>query len=136
MQLNPYLTFNGNCEEALNFYEGALAAKVVFKMTYGESPMGEELPASWQKKIIHARLLIEDRTLMASDAMPDNYEKPQGFSVTLNLEDPVESEVIFKALSEGGTVRVPMGETFWAQRFGMVTDRFGTPWMVNCEKSA
>lgn len=136
MQLNPYLSFNGNCEEAFNFYEGALGAKIVFKMTYAESPMGEELPASWQKRIIHARLSVGDRSLMGSDAMPDCYEKPQGFSVTLNLEDPVESDVIFKALSEGGTVRVPMGETFWAQRFGMVTDRFGTPWMVNCEKSA
>ncbi|MFZ1049614.1 MAG: VOC family protein, partial [Candidatus Sulfotelmatobacter sp.] len=87
-----------------------------------------------QKKILHARLLLGDRALMASDAPPGRYEKPQGFSVSLEIETPKESERVFHALSEKGTVVMPIQETFWAVRFGMLTDRFGIPWMINCSK--
>jgi PhnB protein len=135
MQVNPHLSFNGNCEEAFAFYEQALGAKTTMKMTYGESPMAGDMPPEIQKKIMHARLNVSDKIIMGADAMR-NYEKPAGFSITLSPEDPVEAEVMFKALAEGGTVRIPMEETFWAHRFGMLTDRFGTPWMINCEKTA
>jgi PhnB protein len=135
MQVNLHLSFNGNCEEAFAFYEKALGAKTTMKMLYGESPMAKDMPPGIEKKVMHARLNVADKIIMGADAMC-NYEKPAGFSVTLSPEDPVEAEVIFKALAEGGTVRMPMEETFWAQRFGMLTDRFGVPWMINCEKTA
>jgi PhnB protein len=135
MQVNPHLSFNGNCAEAFAFYEQALGAKTTMKMLYGESPMAGDMPAEIQKKVMHARLNVADKIIMGADAM-GNYEKPAGFTITLSPEDPVEAEVIFKALAEGGTVRMPMEETFWAQRFGILTDRFGVPWMINCEKTA
>ena len=94
------------------------------------------MPAEWRKKILHARLVFGDNVLMASDAPPGRFEKMQGFSVSLVLKDPDEAERIFNAFANGGTVRMPLGETFWAIKFGMLTDRFGTPWMVNCEKAA
>jgi PhnB protein len=94
------------------------------------------VPAEWRKKIIHARLVGNGMLLMGSDAPPDRYEPMKGFSVTLNVKEPAEAERVFNALAENGSVRMPLGETFWAKKFGMLTDRFGTPWMINCEKPA
>ena len=92
------------------------------------------MPAEWHDKILHARLQIGDDVLMASDAPPGRRDKMQGFSVTLNIKEPAEAERIFAAFAEGAKVTMPLAETFWAQKFGMLTDRFGTPWMINCEK--
>ena len=92
------------------------------------------MPAEWGKKILHARLVIGDTYLMASDAPPDRYEKPKGFSVSLVLTDPAEAERIFNALAKDGTIQMPLEPTFWAARFGMLVDRFGIPWMINCEQ--
>lgn len=136
MHVTPYLTFGGNCEEALRAYEKILDGKITAKMTFGESPMEMQMPGEWRKKIMHARLVFGDNTLMASDAPPDHFQKMQGFHVTLSLKDPAEAERIYNALAEGGTVSVPLSETFWAEKFGMLTDRFGTPWMINCERHA
>lgn len=94
------------------------------------------MPAERRKKIIHARLVGNGMLLMGSDAPPDRYEPMKGFSVTLNVNEPAEAERVFNALADGGSVRMPLGETFWAKKFGMLTDRFGTPWMINCEKPA
>jgi PhnB protein len=136
MQLNPYLHFNGRCEAAFNFYEQCLGGKTVFKMTYGESPMADKSPPEWLGKIMHARLLVNDQVLMGSDAPPDRYDAPKGFSLSLNLADAAEAERIFSALVEKGTVVMPLQQTFWAERFGMLMDEFGIPWMINCEKAA
>jgi PhnB protein len=133
MQLNAYLFFRGECEEAFKFYARCLGGKMIM-MRYGESPAAKQVPSDWQNKIIHARLTVGDQVLMGSDAVPDRFRTPQGFAVSIGLSDPKEAERIFKALSEKGDVHMPIQETFWAHRFGMVTDRFGTPWMVNCEK--
>jgi PhnB protein len=103
-------------------------------MTWGESPMAKNVPADWAKKIIHSTLTLGDQELSGSDSPREHYQKPQGFSVILSLMDMAEAERIFKALGEKGTIKMPFTETFWAARFGMVTDRFGTPWMVNCGK--
>ena len=92
------------------------------------------MPSEWRKKILHARLTVGDQALMGSDAPPERYDKPQGFSVSLNVDKPAEAERIFRALSENGKVQMPLEQTFWAVRFGMCVDRFGTPWMVNCEQ--
>jgi PhnB protein len=135
MQLNPYLTFNGQCEAAFKFYEQCLGGKIVMMMTHGESPMAEKTAEEWRNKILHAQLTIGDIVLMGSDSPPEYFEKPQGFSVNLQFEDVAEAERVFQALAESGTVRMPLQETFWAKRFGMFVDRFGTPWMVNCSEA-
>jgi PhnB protein len=136
MQLITYLLFNGNCEEAFKFYEKALGGKIEAMMPHAGTPAEAQAPAEWQKKILHARLSVGDQTLMASDAPPGRQEKPQGFSVSINLKEVADGERIFKALSEGGDVRMPFGKTFFSPGFGMFTDRFGIPWMINCEPAA
>jgi PhnB protein len=136
MQVNPHLAFNGQCEAAFKFYEKCLGGKIVFMMTYGDSPMAEQLPADWSKKIIHATLALGDQRLTGADEPADRYKKPQGFSVSLNIGAVAEAERIFQALSESGAVQMPLQETFWALRFGMLVDQFGTPWMINCGKPA
>ena len=134
MQLNPYLSFDGRCEAAFKFYEKALGGKIEAMMTYGSSPMAEQTLPAWRNKIMHARLKVGDQILMASDAPPDRYEAMKGIMVTLGIDEPGEADRIFRALSENATVQMPIQETFWARRFGMLVDQFGTPWMVNCEK--
>ena len=136
MELNPYLMFNGQCEAAFKFYEQCLGGKIVAMLTHGETPMAEHVSPEWQDKIIHARLMVGDKVLMGSDSPPEYYEEPKGFSVSLNINEPAEAERIFNALAENGRVQMPLEETFWAARFGMVVDRFGTPWMINCEKAS
>jgi len=134
MQVNPYLFFNGNCEAAFKFYEKVLGGKIDAMMTHEGTPAAGQVPPEWQKKILHARLSIGDEVLMASDAPPDRHESMKGFSVTLGVDKPAEAERIFHALAKDGTVKMPIQETFWAVRFGMLVDQFGTPWMINCEK--
>jgi len=136
MQINPYLNFNGQCEAAFKFYEQVLGGKIAFKMTYGESPIAAHAPPGWKDKILHTTLMVGDRVLMGADAPPEHYQRPQGFSVSLGLKNTSEADRIFKALVENGTVIMPIQETFWAARFGMLVDQFGTPWMINCEKPA
>jgi PhnB protein len=136
MQLNPHLHFNGDCEAAFKFYEECLGGKITFMMPYEGSPVADHVPAAWRNKILHATLKVGDDRLTAADVPPENYEKPQGFSVTLNIKDPADAERVFHALEEGGTVQMPLQETFWALRFGMLVDRFAIPWMINCGKAA
>ena len=140
MQLNPYLNFKGDCETAFKFYEKCLGGKITMMSTYKGTPAESHVSAEWADKIIHARLVKGDIVLMGSDAMPNGgpggYEQPKGFSVSLGVDKPGEAERIFAALSEKGTVRMPMGQTFFAERFGMVVDRFAIPWIVICEKAA
>jgi PhnB protein len=134
MQLNPYLNFNGQCEAAFKFYEQCLGGKIEAMFTHENTPMADKVPPEWRKKIMHARLAVGDQAFMGSDAPPEHYEEPKGFSVTISTTDPAEAERIFHALAEGGTVRMPIQQTFWAARFGMLVDRFGIPWMINCEQ--
>jgi PhnB protein len=136
MKTNPYLHFDGNCEEALNFYQKLLGAKPLMMMRYGDMPTGHgpECPAAVKDKIAHGRIAIGEDIIMGSDAPPGRYSKPTGLSINIGVATPEEAEKIFAALAETGAVLMPIEETFWAHRFGMVTDRFGTPWMVNCEK--
>ncbi len=98
--------------------------------------MEEHVPADWKTKIMHARMLLGDTMLMASDAPPVHYAPLQGFSVSLLCQSAEEAERVFAALSENGTVQMPLAETFWAVRFGMTVDQFGTPWMVSCESAS
>lgn len=132
MQFNPYLNFNGQCEAAFKFYQQCLGGDLQTMMTYGESPMADQVPTDWRDKIIHATLIVGETALLGGDAHPDRYEVPKGFSVTIQIDDPADAERIFQALSADGTVTLPIQQTFWAARFGMLVDRFGIPWMVNC----
>jgi len=134
MAINPYLFFAGNCKEAFEFYAKVLNGKIEAMLPHAGTPAEEHVPAEWRDKIMHAYLKAGDNILMASDAAPA-YQKPmQGISVSIQIPEPKEAERVFKELSEGGNITMPMDETFFAQRFGMLTDKFGTPWMVNCPK--
>jgi PhnB protein len=136
VQINPYLVFNGECEAAFKFYEQCFGGKIQAMFPFEGTPAGDQVPAEWRKKIMHTTLVVDGQVLMGSDAPPDRYERPKGISVSLNVKQPSEAERVFKALATDGQVTMPIQETFWAARFGMVTDRFGIPWMVNCEKSS
>ena len=136
MKFSPHLSFSGQCEKAFKFYAQCLGAKIQMMMTYGESPVAGEVPSDWRAKILHASLALGDQTLSGADAPPDRYHKPQGISVTIDIESPAEADRIFKTLAEEGAVQMPIQETFWAQRFGMLVDQFGIPWMINCGKSS
>ncbi len=135
MQINAYLTFSGQCEEAFKFYAQTLGGKIADMRTYADTPMAQHASPEWRDKILHARVELGGTVLMGSDAPPDRYERPQGFSVSLGIDDAGEAERLFSALAEGGQVRMAIQQTFWAARFGMLMDRFGVPWMVNCEKA-
>ena len=136
MKLNPYLLFDGNCEAALNFYEQALGAKTLSMMRYDGTPACAQMPADMKSKVLHARFAVGDVVVMVSDCPPDRYTKPQGQALALSADKPAEAERLFHSLAEGGTVTMPIDKTFFAERFGMVTDKFGVPWMVSCENAA
>lgn len=134
MQIVTYLGFEGNCREAFTFYETALRGKIVAMFTYDEMPGGEQACEGTENMIMHARLVAGDAVLMGSDGPPQYREKPQGFHVSLMVDEPAEADRLFDELSAGGEVVMAIQETFWAKRFAMFTDRFGIPWMINCEK--
>lgn len=136
LHVSPYLNFNGQCEEAFKFYEKVLGGKIETMMTHEGSPTEQVTPPEWRKKILHARLTAGDCILSGADAPPGHYRAPQGFSVMIQLTNDIEAERIFAALAEGGTVQMAIQPTFWATRFGMVVDRFGIPWMINCSQAA
>lgn len=129
--VQPYLCFEGRCEEALDFYTKALGAEVVMKMRFSESPDPGMCSPGSGEKIMHASFRIGGSELMASDGRCDASSKFQGFSLSLNPSDEAEARKIFAALGEGGEVQMPLTKTFWSPLFGMVTDRFGLSWMIN-----
>ena len=133
MPVNPYLTFGGQCAEAFRFYEKSLGGRITVMQTHGETPMKDATPAEWHNAVMHAEIVIDGTVLMGSDRPWEAFKPPQGFSVSLVLADPKEAERKFAALAAGGAVTMPLQETFWALRFGMLTDKFGVPWMVNCQ---
>jgi PhnB protein len=133
MQLQPYLMFNGQCKEAFQFYERVLGGKIEMMTTFGDAPPGAGGTPESRDLIMHVRLVVGDAVLMGSDSPPQYYEKPQGISVSISVKDVSEGERIFNALAEGGKVNMQFSKTFWSPGFGMAVDRFGTPWMVNCE---
>jgi PhnB protein len=136
MTLNPciQLSFDGQCEAAFKFYERCLNGKITFMLTWGDSPMAGDTPLPWHSKIAHATLVVGNSRLQGSDLAPGIYEFPQGFAIALSPTGG-DAERLFTELAAGGTVRMPLQETFWAARFGMLTDRFGIPWVINSEKS-
>lgn len=136
MQIHPYLLFKGDCEQAFQYYEKALGGKIEAMIRHEGTPAEAHVSPEWRRKIMHARLTVGDQALMGSDAPLERFERPQGFSVSLQVKSPAEAERVFNSLAEGGTVRMPIQQTFWSARFGMLVDRFGIPWMINCEQAA
>jgi PhnB protein len=135
MQVNPYLSFNGECESAFRFYERCLGGELGAVFRYAGSPMAAEVPGDWSEKIMHASLTVGNQVLMGGDVAPDRYEAPKGFSLSIHITSTADAERIFHDLAEGGKVVMPLDKTFWAARFGMLVDRFGIPWLINCEGS-
>jgi PhnB protein len=133
MRVNPYINFKGTCAEAFRFYADLLGATVMMSMTYGESPAAAQTAPGWHDKVMHATLKIGDTELSGVDAA-GNYEPPAGLWIALELDDPAAAERVWAGLTEGGAIAMPLQETFWAHRFGMVKDRFGAPWLINCSK--
>ncbi len=135
MKLNAHVAYDGSCREAFELYARCLGGKVLTMIPYGESPMAGQVASEWRSRILHATLTIDGNiVLYGADAMPNQYKPPQGFHLALGVQDPAEAERVFAALSEGGTVQMPLQKTFWAVLFGMVTDRFGVSWEINCEQ--
>ena len=132
MDFIPYLTFDGACREAMEFYAETLRAEIESMFTFAGTPAEEYVKPEVRSQIMHASLSLKGRTiLMASDAGGMPVEKAGGMSVSIVMDDTAEAERIFAALSAGGTVKMPIDKTFWAERFGMCVDRYGTPWMIN-----
>ena len=131
-KLNAYLSFDGNCADAMKFYARVLDAKLEALMTYAQVPDGAPCPPSDANRIMHAYLVHPDFELMAGDTPPGvAYQGVNGVMMALTYPMAADARCVFTALAEGGKVSMPLGETFWAESFGMVTDRFGTPWGVN-----
>ena len=145
IQFTPYLNFDGTCAEAFAFYAKLFGGTIVYQGTFGEMPPQPgmpPLPDAARSRVMHVHLQVGEQSLMASDTMPamsgqdpetcgGGYRKPQGLWVSIQVDSAAEGQRVFDALAEGGAVTMPYAKTFWSEGFGMVTDRFGTPWMVN-----
>ena len=132
MEISPYLSFNGNCGAAFKLYEQCFGGTITFSQTFGESPMADQVTPDWRDKIMHVTMKVGEFVLMGSDDM--NYVVPQGMSVSISPKTPADAERIFNALAEQGEVGMPFQKTFWSPGFGMTVDRFGIPWIVNCDQ--
>jgi len=134
MQINAYLNFNGTCREAFDFYARCLGGTIEALHTFGEMP-GDQVPAEFGERIMHTHMSVGNQMLMGSDTFPGGPpdEGHKGFSVSIQAETPEEAERVFAALSEGGNVTMPIQQTFFAARFGMLVDKYNIPWMINCE---
>jgi PhnB protein len=135
VRVEPYLFFDGNCEDALAFYSRCLGGAVVDLQRYRGSPMESQLPAAWRDKVMHAKFEADGYRFMASDRTPGQpFGGHAGYSMAVNVPgDPVRGEQVFRALATGGLVTMPFATTFWGAHFGMLVDKFGVGWMVNCE---
>ena len=136
MQLNAYLNFNGNCAEAFGFYAKVLGGTIDFLQTHGQSPIADQVGPEWRDRVIHVRMSVRDKVLMGSDIPPGQAQpKNEGMAVMVGVDTVAEAERIFRAFADGGRETMPFQKTFWSAGFGMVVDRYGTPWMVNTEEA-
>jgi PhnB protein len=130
-----YLSFNGDCEAAFRFYEQRLGATRGGMFPYANSPMAGAAPPGWETKIMHGSITLFGITIAGADPIPDQYERPKGFRVFLEVDDPAETDRLFNALAENATIEMPIQETFWSLRFGVLTDQFGIPWTISCAQA-
>ena len=129
--VSPYIAYRGNCREAIEFYKSALDAQVLFTQTVGESPMSDMGPA---ENIMHCTIKVGDSTIMmCDDPRPDAAKGDGNVSLAIGLDDPSRARQVFDNLARNGTVVMPLEKTYWAEAFGMVNDKFGVKWMINCD---
>ncbi len=133
MQMTTYLSFNGQCEAAFRLYEQCLGGEIGPIFRYAGSPMANDAPPGWDDKIMHGSITVGGHVLMGADVTPDAYEEPKGISLSLQIAAIADAERIFRDLAQDGRVVMPLEKTFWAAGFGMLVDRFGIPWLINCE---
>jgi PhnB protein len=131
MQVQPYVHFNGRCEEALNFYREVLGGEIVSMMKFSDAPQKEMIPPGGENQVMHASMRVGDTELFASDGITDPAHKMSGFSLSIAVASPEEGQRVFKAMAQGGEVTMPFEPTFWTSGFGMLVDKFGVAWMVN-----
>jgi PhnB protein len=131
LRVSPHLTFNGQCEAAFLVYQKLLAGKIVTMLSYGQSPLAPSVDPKWHGRIIHATMLLGAIELTGVDLLPPDFQKPQGFYITLTFDDLERATSVFDSLSLGGEIRFPFQETFWSSGFGALVDRFGVPWEVS-----
>jgi len=134
VQLHTYLNYGGNCEEAFKFYEQHLGGKITMLMRHGEQPNAQQVPPEWKRAVLHARMNIGGTELLGADIPPDRFQPIRSAYLSLTIDTSEETERVFALLSDGGQVFMPLEETFFASRFAMLRDRFGTSWMLICPK--
>ena len=132
MQISPHLCFDGQCEKAFRYYQQILGGTLETMLTYGDSPMAAEFESQWHDRILHATLRLDDYELLGADLRPKDYRKPQGFCVTLTIDELPEAERVFQSLASGGEIHVPFRPVFWSAGFGVLVDQFEVPWEINC----
>lgn len=135
MSVSIHVTYRGQCEAAFELYRRCFAGTFETTVTmtrYGDTPMAADVPEDWRDKIVHASLVIGHVTVAGADLLPEDYQPPKGFFILLEIPDASKAERVFDALAENGTVSMPLQETFWARRFGVLVDQFGIPWEINC----
>lgn len=133
MKISVHLSFTGTCEEAFTTYTRVLDGSIVYSLRYRDSPMASQAPAGWEDKLYHATIEVGGITILGGDHL--SKEAPQGFSLVVNPATPADARRVFEALADGGVIQMPLDETFWSRAFGVVVDRFGVPWTINCEET-
>ena len=133
MKLHPHLNYGGNCEQAFRFYVQHLGGRITMLMRHGERAALANAPSGWDNAVLFARMTLGDSELLGNDVPPEHFQPMRSAYLSLAVDSTPEAERIYALLAEGGQVFMPMQETFWAARFGMLTDQFGVPWMINCE---
>ncbi len=134
MTVSVHLTFDGRCERAFQFYEHCFADTFATRLMltrYRDTPAAAQMPDDWRDKIVHGSLVVGALTLAGADLLPKDYVPPRGFFLLLDIDDATTSERVFAALAEHGTISMPIQQTFWARRFGVLVDQFGIPWEIN-----
>jgi PhnB protein len=134
MKLHTYLNYGGNCEQAFRFYEQHLGGKITMMMTHGQQPNANQVPPEQKNAILHARINIGDAELLASDVPPERFQPMRSAYLSLSADSVEEAERIYNLLRDGGEIFMPMEETFFATRFAILRDRFGTSWMITHER--
>jgi PhnB protein len=135
MRISCHIHFDGQCEEAFRTYQNVLGGRLETMLRFGDSPLGAQVPPEWQSRILHATLVLGEYELLGSDVFPGQSGRKQGYSVTISLSDPENAKSIFDALADGGSILMPLQPTFWATGFGVITDKFGVSWEINCVSS-
>ena len=130
-----YLSFNGQCEAAFRFYEQRLGATSASLIPYANSAMAGDVPPGWETKIMHGSITLGGIIVAGADPPPGQYEAPKGFRIFLEADDPADTERLFHALADNATIEMPLQQTFWSLRFGVLTDQFGIPWTISCARA-